>query len=59
MAAARKAVVEDVLFKCMINNIWTSRGKVVFGKTIMLPPNEAEHVEACQQAKLKKVMEGK
>ena len=61
MAAAKKApaVVEDVLFECQINNIWTTRGKVTFGKTIMLPPDEAKFVKACQQKKLKQVMEGK
>jgi len=47
----------DVLFECAINNIWTSRGKVVFGKTIMLPPDEVKFLKACQQMKLKKVME--
>lgn len=64
MAAAKKKtdvveVVEDVLFECMINNIWTTRGKVKFGDAIMLPPDEAKFVKACQQKKLKQVMEGK
>lgn len=64
MAAAKKkpAVVNDVevdvLFECMINNIWTSRGKVKFGGSMMLPPDEAKFLKACQQKKLKQVMEG-
>jgi len=60
MAAAKKPAVEaDVIFECMINNIWTSRGKVKFGESIMLSPDEAKFVKAAMQAKLKKVMEGK
>ena len=61
MAAAKKQpaeVVDDVLFECMINNIWTTRGKVKFGDTIMLPPDEAKFVKSCQQKMLKKVMGG-
>lgn len=61
MAAKKKpegAVVEDVLFECMVNNIWTTRGKVKFGESIMIPADEVEFVKSCQQKKLKKVMGG-
>jgi hypothetical protein len=56
--AKKKTEVEDVVFECMINNIWTSRGKVKFGESIMLHPDEAKFVKACQQKKIKQVMEG-
>ena len=40
---------EEVLFVCRIGNIWTPRGKLVKGGSMMLPEAEAAFLEAKMQ----------
>ena len=56
-APKKPAVVEEeVIVKCIVANIWTTRGKILRGQTIMLKPDEADMVKelmaARNQAKL-------
>jgi|LGOV01.1.fsa_nt_gb hypothetical protein len=46
----------EVIVKCVVGNIWTTRGKINRGETIMLPPDEADMIKGMMternQAKL-------
>ena len=57
MAAAKKKAVEvepeEVIVTCSVNNIWTTRGKILRGQSIMLMPSEAAMIEAAMDARNK------
>ena len=35
----------EVIVKCTVANIWTTRGKLLRGQTIMLPSDEADLIK--------------
>lgn len=55
MAGARKkaAEPEEVIVTCSVNNIWTTRGKITRGKSIMLTASEAKMIEDAMDARNK------
>lgn len=41
----KKIPDEEVIVKCTVDNIWTTRGKLVRGGTIMLKADEADMIK--------------
>lgn len=49
---ASGASAPDALVKCLVNNIWTSQGKLKFGDEATLPADEAKAVNDAMMARL-------
>ncbi len=50
---AKPVEPEEVIVTCSVNNIWTTRGKILRGKSIMLSASEAKMIEAAMDARNK------
>jgi len=52
-------MVDEVIeVECLVNNIWTSKGKTKFGEKVSLPATEAKQIVAAMKKILKETMRG-